>query len=80
MLGLMTVPFLSLPGLAFNDDYMEGYTEGLKVGTFIGYCTMYRYGEYDDRSKMIHMLRATYDKMDAANQRWAREETSECVF
>jgi hypothetical protein len=80
ILGLMTVPFFALPGLAYSDEYMDGYTEGLKVGTFIAYCVSLTSGMYASRSENVHMLRENYRELDAGNQRWAREKHPECVF
>ena len=80
ILGLMTVPFFALPGLAYSDEYMDGYTEGLKVGTFIAYCASYTTGNYSSVDRMRTMVRHSYQSMDASNRQWAREEMPECVF
>lgn len=80
IIGLITVPFLATPGLAYSDEYMVGYTEGLKVGTFVAFCVTLNTGMYADRSQNVHMLRASYQDLDRGNQRWAREQHPECVF
>lgn len=68
------------PALAgFTPQYLEGYREGMNVGTFIVYCHAYVEGDYKDPGLARHMTLSSYKGMDEDNRLWARANHPKCV-
>ena len=68
------------PALAgFTPEYLEGYREGMNVGTFIAYCHAYTEGDYKDPGLARHMTYSSYKSMDEDNRLWARENHRNCT-
>ena len=57
------------PALA-ESEYIRGYKDGMRVGSFMSYCNAYTEGDYKDPGLARHMTFGTYREMQPDDRDW----------